>query len=210
MRGKLAAGLELGFDIRIIPAHAGQTRRFHALDRKRADHPRACGANVQGTVILRAPTGSSPRMRGKRVLHHRAEIAKRIIPAHAGQTKSPSLALDPSSDHPRACGANVADYLSPRFRHGSSPRMRGKHASALALTAPVRIIPAHAGQTAHATGTARSKTDHPRACGANSLASLATCGVTGSSPRMRGKLVAAVRRVQLRRIIPAHAGQTHP
>ena len=91
---------------RIIPARAGQTQRQQDRRARRPDHPRACGANVQGTVILRNPTGSSPRVRGKPQKFDTTQIARRIIPARAGQTVCPFGYEAGRPDHPRACGAN--------------------------------------------------------------------------------------------------------
>ena len=71
---------------RIIPAHAGQTRESTCVGYESTDHPRACGANAQDAAWLHGRSGSSPRMRGKR-LHDRCHRQRgRIIPAHAGQT----------------------------------------------------------------------------------------------------------------------------
>ena len=52
-------------------------------------------------------------------------------------------------------------------------------------------------------------TDHPRACGANAKQTAEGAALTGSSPRMRGKLTADAGDTHSRRIIPAHAGQTY-
>ena len=49
-----------------IPAHAGKTlvRTFSYLGL--AEHPRACGENMQEGIRRKLPYGTSPRMRGKR------------------------------------------------------------------------------------------------------------------------------------------------
>ena len=46
MRGKRALCDRHGRKLRIIPAHAGQTRRCGRFSMPQVDHPRACGANV--------------------------------------------------------------------------------------------------------------------------------------------------------------------
>ena len=157
---------------RIIPAHAGQTPDTVKVLSSFADHPRACGANgVWGTFNIRGH-GSSPRMRGKPTDKFLIDIPVRIIPAHAGQTSTPSSLSNHCSDHPRACGANVSsDGMLSRCT-GSSPRMRGKLVSRHAVDADVRIIPAHAGQTEQKALPHIFATDHPRACGANVLSKL--------------------------------------
>ena len=148
MRGKPERLFVRACRPRIIPAHAGQTGERPSNARPLADHPRACGANLQlvegfgGSFF-----GSSPRMRGKLLNCATPVEILRIIPAHAGQTSTPSSLSNHCSDHPRACGANVSsDGMLSRCT-GSSPRMRGKLVSRHAVDADVRIIPAHAGQT---------------------------------------------------------------
>ena len=88
--------------------------------------------------------------------------------------------------------------------------MRGKPVRRHFDAAKNRIIPAHAGQTPPTASTSRPPPDHPRACGANQVKGAVDRFESGSSPRMRGKLVAVVTHQMTGRIIPAHAGQTTP
>ena len=147
-------------------------------------------------------------MRGKHRFRHFGFQRKRIIPAHAGQTVIFFLENLPDSDHPRACGANDIVVFFTKPCHGSSPRMRGKPGLHVAISFTNRIIPAHAGQTCRLRVFRRFGADHPRACGANAIASAASSSGSGSSPRMRGKLAGNRRCPWCGRIIPAHAGQT--
>ena len=188
MRGKLREALSAQPIVRIIPAHAGQTTAFSAAPTPATDHPRACGANRRWDVRRLKPTGSSPRMRGKRFGARRHEQCRRIIPAHAGQTTCRCARCARTTDHPRACGANLAFSSASAARSGSSPRMRGKLDVALRGSA--------------------CRLDHPRACGANYLPLRPLCTNDGSSPRMRGKLCRIIVAMSTERIIPAHAGQT--
>ena len=208
MRGKRVEPVCDGAEVRIIPAHAGQT----APNRQDAcpcpDHPRACGANRRYGRFSTRPVGSSPRMRGKRPVHHRVHADLRIIPAHAGQTSSSPSICQQRPDHPRACGANQAAGLNAGILGGSSPRMRGKPARGLSRKGRPRIIPAHAGQTTWRSCAASNPADHPRACGANPLGQINVSGFAGSSPRMRGKRSSSALAASAKRIIPAHAGQT--
>ena len=94
---------------------------------------------------------------------------------------------------------------------GSSPRMRGKLAAGARRRGRRRIIPAHAGQTPAEPWKKPARSDHPRACGANSDTQRGRDVVAGSSPRMRGKQARPLPGKVAVRIIPAHAGQTgHP
>ena len=106
MRGKPGALNVPHSSSRIIPAHAGQTLRCCCRRCDIPDHPRACGANTLVKIIRQRLHGSSPRMRGKLSEWHRPVVWDRIIPAHAGQTRSLRSWPTCRPDHPRACGAN--------------------------------------------------------------------------------------------------------
>ncbi len=70
------------------------------------------------------------------------------------------------------------------------------------------IIPAHAGLTGLSHTSVASAGDHPRACGAHMRGMTPRQRSQGSSPRMRGSLVAQLVIIYVGRIIPAHAGLT--
>ena len=208
MRGKLLRRPRLACPARIIPAHAGQTCVLPCVFYYCSDHPRACGANVSCATRAIYDYGSSPRMRGKRRLGDVLSHCNRIIPAHAGQTSPVRRRLPCSPDHPRACGANDCASVSFAFAFGSSPRMRGKRTGPTFTYSYDRIIPAHAGQTRPSASWLRHPSDHPRACGANYIATGTVTRFTGSSPRMRGERTRPSDAPSPARIIPAHAGQT--
>ena len=111
---------------RIIPARAGQTKNADVANRLSADHPRACGANVAGRHSTPSACGSSPRVRGKRPQPFHDAFRVRIIPARAGQTFMNWHEYFLTSDHPRACGANLGVTMAEIMPYGSSPRVRGK------------------------------------------------------------------------------------
>ncbi|RYP99498.1 hypothetical protein PG22506_1225 [Bifidobacterium pseudolongum subsp. globosum] len=147
-------------------------------------------------------------MRGKLNKTRVDGTIRRIIPAHAGQTRIWRSMFFACADHPRACGANKAPIVADTIGAGSSPRMRGKRRAGRAVTSHRRIIPAHAGQTGRLESKHFQVADHPRACGANCRSDIPPHGGIGSSPRMRGKLFFDTALFSLVRIIPAHAGQT--
>ena len=91
MRGKRVGHSRSLAINRIIPAHAGQTHFVYLFLVVGEDHPRACGANSNGTQIGDVVMGSSPRMRGKRTSSWCGSHRGRIIPAHAGQTSPSSV-----------------------------------------------------------------------------------------------------------------------
>ena len=106
MRGKQGLNQKNAYVTRIIPAHAGQTKRPDYKDAISTDHPRACGANQNVGRNRAREAGSSPRMRGKRGRWRWPVARPRIIPAHAGQTHGAPGKSTTTADHPRACGAN--------------------------------------------------------------------------------------------------------
>ncbi|RYP99499.1 hypothetical protein PG22506_1226 [Bifidobacterium pseudolongum subsp. globosum] len=148
-------------------------------------------------------------MRGKQRTRLRTVHDRRIIPAHAGQTRCGSTRRRCKQDHPRACGANLRALTGWSGCQGSSPRMRGKPDPFTEAIRFLRIIPAHAGQTNTFVFSLPACTDHPRACGANPAWMIGVFGPFGSSPRMRGKPSDRSYHRLHHRIIPAHAGQTY-
>ena len=208
MRGKRRVRQRGTHPQRIIPARAGQTPPTATGSSNDTDHPRACGANASSDCTIPSESGSSPRVRGKPTDAIGNTLIPRIIPARAGQTRPPRPDGRIPPDHPRACGANPPTQSATPSSPGSSPRVRGKPASPSPTSSTRRIIPARAGQTCVRTRDGVPSSDHPRACGANSRRSVCMSCASGSSPRVRGKLVGRGHTVKPRRIIPARAGQT--
>ena len=91
---------------------------------------------------------------------------------------------------------------------GSPPRMRGKPRWGTSTACQARITPAHAGKTFLRPKVASVLRDHPRACGENCHASSSPFIMSGSPPRMRGKLRLKDCEVREVGITPAHAGKT--
>ena len=153
---------------RLIPAHAGKTRRWRPATRPTRAHPRSRGENPdrlqrreKGTVAhprsrgenqahavtLDRVTGSSPLTRGKQLRGRRRKGRHRLIPAHAGKTKNhcdpgPSLGA-----HPRSRGENRHCPVSSSTCPGSSPLTRGKPTRGVPIMRIHGLIPAHAGKT---------------------------------------------------------------
>ena len=147
MRGKQKLSLGAAQLLRITPAHAGKTDLPRSRRSQHPDHPRACGENPRPFARSMSPSGSPPRMRGKR--HPMFEFLRelRITPAHAGKTWVPAPKVGAFTDHPRACGENMPKSSVESASRGSPPRMRGKHFRELLLLRRERITPAHAGKT---------------------------------------------------------------
>ena len=91
----------------IIPALAGNTKRFLFLLFHVGDHPRACGEHHAAPRVNRACRGSSPRLRGTRRGEHERQRGQGIIPALAGNTSPFRPTRFSRRDHPRACGEHL-------------------------------------------------------------------------------------------------------
>ncbi len=110
---------------RIIPADAGSTRSGLPKRGRLWDHPRGCGEHNSSSSPSYMVTGSSPRMRGARLLHTLYTGHERIIPADAGSTDGGECHGRPCRDHPRGCGEHCMSASARTAALGSSPRMRG-------------------------------------------------------------------------------------
>ncbi len=173
---------------RIIPAHAGNTHRWVYRRPDAGDHPRTCGE------------------------HHRQGQGRRetqgIIPAHAGNTYTCCCSCLSSWDHPRTCGEHYQVPWRGFSRFGSSPHMRGTHATSSREHRYSGIIPAHAGNTWPGAGRCEGSWDHPRTCGEHPRHGWYYRWQWGSSPHMRGTQFVCRQQLGAVRIIPAHAGNT--
>ena len=72
---------------RLIPAHAGKTRRTSRRPRRLRAHPRSRGENMGRRVYCSVRDGSSPLTRGKRDADIQPKSRRGLIPAHAGKTR---------------------------------------------------------------------------------------------------------------------------
>ena len=86
--------------------------------------------------------------------------------------------------------------------------MRGKLDQIDSFGGAFGLIPACAGKTDDPSRGALNSGAHPRVCGENVVFSFLGSPPTGSSPRVRGKLIDIVDRETARGLIPACAGKT--
>ena len=174
--------------LRLIPAHAGKTRRPRSSRAGGPAHPRSRGENSGMASRPRSTTGSSPLTRGKHVADLTRAAHGRLIPAHAGKTRRRPHQSRPRTAHPRSRGENGPDAPLGILRAGSSPLTRGKQAPTMIGRGPPRLIPAHAGKTAANWSATFLAAAHPRSRGEN---------VREDTDRRCGH-----------GLIPAHAGKT--
>ena len=112
-----------------------------------------------------AVTGSSPRMRGTRLVPLGFSGGGGIIPAYAGNTMITLSGKSSNGDHPRVCGEHQKPTPATITVKGSSPRMRGTLSAAREVGVEAGIIPAYAGNTTCRKWRNTWMRDHPRVCG---------------------------------------------
>ena len=146
-RGKPQFGHDRRGMGRLIPAHAGKTRRCPAGHLPSGAHPRSRGEN-EAASATGAPLGW-------------------LIPAHAGKTSAVGRYPRSRAAHPRSRGENGACAPSVASCSGSSPLTRGKRLACPIRPALVRLIPAHARKTADGERIEIHDGAHPRSRGEN-------------------------------------------
>ena len=110
--------------------------------------------------------------------------------------------------HPRTCGEYSTTPRRDSARFGSPPPMRGILRVRLFVRLPLRLIPAHAGNTrAMSTGRYFSGA-HPRPCGEYLSPSCRYRLSPGSPPHMRGTHGRTLTFAPAWGFTPAHAGNT--
>ena len=125
-RGKRHRGRRQCYRHGLIPAHAGKTRGGPRSRERYWAHPRSRGENGHSRIRRTRRRGSSPLTRGKLPHPICVRLDRRLIPAHAGKTRTQAITRPPSQAHPRSRGENTVRDLGPPLKGGSSPLTRGK------------------------------------------------------------------------------------
>ena len=93
--------------VRTIPTRVGRTGTTGSLPTSGADHPHACGENLDALQSHRRYVGPSPRVWGELTANDPAYQANRTIPTRVGRTNPSIKRQSTHSDHPHACGENM-------------------------------------------------------------------------------------------------------
>ena len=191
---------------RFIPAGAGNAWRPCATNTRKPVHPRGCGERASSTINPAWEPGSSPRVRGTRLVLAAMVGGWRFIPAGAGNAAALRPAGCPRPVHPRGCGERWDAGRPGAEIGGSSPRVRGTRCCPSSRLHPGRFIPAGAGNAHRRHGARRSGSVHPRGCGERPATHGQAYQLSGSSPRVRGTRSGRCAAPRWRRFIPAGAG----
>ena len=207
-RGKRHPVGQVGDDQRSIPAWAGETLIRSSARIRSAVYPRVGGGNPHPVITTGADPGLSPRGRGKHPAWFGGILARRSIPAWAGETTTASRRMSAPAVYPRVGGGNIDSHPIGEETGGLSPRGRGKLHTVLPAAGAVRSIPAWAGETPPRTVVPRKPRVYPRVGGGNRGLPINTAACGGLSPRGRGKLLTTLPPASRRGSIPAWAGET--
>ena len=107
-RGKRLIILFLSFFQRLIPAHAGKTSAVWVVIFGLPAHPRSRGENRGERARWIRRDGSSPLTRGKPAAQRLSDVRERLIPAHAGKTRTMIRRTCAPTAHPRSRGENTS------------------------------------------------------------------------------------------------------
>ena len=146
-RGKPVSIHQGAQETRLIPTHAGKTTAHEVKTAQKQAHPHSRGENSDSPTREGLPSGSSPLTRGKHSITGCFTIGERLIPTHAGKTRSRSLTRRGTWAHPHSRGENQVMVRTRVCRVGSSPLTRGKQERQEGSQRPGGLIPTHAGKT---------------------------------------------------------------
>ena len=112
--------------------------------------------------------------------------------------------------HPRLCGEHLIQVTHSESVAGSSPPVRGALPARMGQHRYLGLIPACAGSTFGHMLVRENDRAHPRPCGEHRRAPSRSSNQPGSSPPVRGALLAQHNLGFLLGLIPARAGSTVP
>ena len=136
-----------------------------------------------------------------------APIARRSIPAHAGEPRTSPMDCEMGAVYPRPRGGTRCTRYPIEKLGGLSPPTRGNQMSLRRSQSTPGSIPAHAGEPSPAESIARSRRVYPRPRGGTAVRALGFRDWGGLSPPTRGNPNRASVYVRPIGSIPAHAGE---
>ena len=110
-RGALTPACQLLANVRLIPAHAGSTRRLAVVCRLTGAHPRSRGEHMLKKIRQGPVVGSSPLTRGAPCHQTGGHHWCGLIPAHAGSTPVIGKAEEVAEAHPRSRGEHYSECV---------------------------------------------------------------------------------------------------
>ena len=207
VRGNPGVTMDPRFDLRSIPACAGEPLTLLVAGGVVAVYPRVCGGTDSLAGGLDYPVGLSPRVRGNPPPREVVMSSKRSIPACAGEPLTGWGTGWGTEVYPRVCGGTVVKRLGHVNRIGLSLRVRGNLPQPVKPAAYPGSIPACAGEPGWGTDLTPATGVYPRVCGGTGCGGGNGALPGGLSPRVRGNPPATGWGTGWRGSIPACAGE---
>ena len=151
--------------------------------------------------------GLSPSTRGNLTVIPRHRVARRSIPAHAGEPLARERVSAAVSVYPRPRGGTPCASTSLAPLCGLSPPTRGNHHPIALFGAHPRSIPAHAGEPLMALYDTPHAEVYPRPRGGTLVSRRSVYRAIGLSPPTRGNRRNRHSSDTRAGSIPAHAGE---
>ena len=191
----------------VYPRVCGGTRRRAGHPGQPAVYPRVCGGTRRRAGPATWRGGLSPRVRGNPGENASPASGRRSIPTCAGEPRSHRFPYRPGWVYPRVCGGTRLAISGERLGDGLSPRVRGNQRAHADPQPGTGSIPACAGEPLCRRRKSGRRMVYPRVCGGTTPGKRAGAAVGGLSPRVRGNSPRQGQPRQLRRSIPACAGE---
>ena len=172
--------------IRFIPAGAGNTFRPLPGATENPVYPRWRGEHTEKWDRVYTQAGLSPLARGTRIPNLSTQLARRFIPAGAGNTRSMGRRWFFRTVYPRWRGEHIKSSGPPRAISGLSPLARGTPFQQIHIAVKLRFIPAGAGNTSPLSATTANTSVYPRWRGEHPALTGDINAARGLSPLARG------------------------
>ena len=194
--------------VRFTPTRVGTTRIGSESAWCISVHPHACGDDMSSSSGRSPAGGSPPRVWGRRD-GGRDEVGDaRFTPTRVGTTPRPWPRPEPVAVHPHACGDDDRRCRPGTSRHGSPPRVWGRHPRSQSRTSSGRFTPTRVGTTPTRKAGRSAPSVHPHACGDDRIVPGRPFSASGSPPRVWGRRRRVVPHLHQVRFTPTRVGTT--
>ena len=169
-----------------IPAHAGEPGVDVGVFQLYRVYPRPRGGTSAFTIMPSPFPGLSPPTRGNPGSTLRRRVAKRSIPAHAGEPHNWGATPASGRVYPRPRGGTPLPRAPSSRARGLSPPTRGNPGVRAVYEVDAGSIPAHAGEPSTGGRTGWKTRVYPRPRGGTLPGTIDSISMMGLSPPTRG------------------------
>ena len=146
-----------------------------------------CGEDRTPYGFKTTPSGSPPRVWGRRHVRGALQAQGRFTPTCVGKTPAPAVTRRTRAVHPHVCGEDCYGGIGGGRTDGSPPRVWGRPVRPELPRDFRRFTPTCVGKTGCPGRPAAARAVHPHVCGEDSSALIAISAANGSPPRVWGR-----------------------